>query len=187
MRRSCGELQATRGVTPKLRVLLGTLLVTVASDQLSKLWVAAHVGSAGTADRIAVIEDFFYLTHVRNPGAAFGLLRDWPESWRLAVFSLVAVITITVVFSFYRSLAPGERLNTFALALVMGGAIGNGIDRVLYGAVIDFIHIRIRSDLAWPDFNLADSFIVLGVVTLILELLAAEGASRAGPGSAVEH
>ena len=104
MRRSCGELQAIRGVTPKLRILLGTLLVTVPSDQLSKLWVAAHVGSAGTADRIAVIEDFFYLTHVRNPGAAFGLLRDWPDSWRLAVFSLVAVITITVVVSFYRSL-----------------------------------------------------------------------------------
>jgi len=170
-------------VTPKLRILILTLLFTVPSDQLSKMWVVARVGEGASADRIPVVDGLLYITHVRNPGAAFGLLQDWPETWRVVAFSLVSVIAITVVLSFYRSLAPGERFNTFALGLVMGGAIGNAIDRVLHGAVVDFIHVRIRADLAWPDFNLADSYIVVGVVTLMLELLVAEGTSRAGSGT----
>jgi signal peptidase II len=171
-------------MTPKLRILIAMLLFTVPSDQLSKAWVAAHVGEGVMADRIPVVDGLLYITHVRNTGAAFGLLRDWPEAWRLVAFAIVSVIAIAVILSFYRSLAPGERFNTVALGLVMGGALGNAIDRVLHGSVIDFIHVRIQADLAWPDFNLADSFIVVGVVTLMLELLVTEGASRAGSGNA---
>jgi signal peptidase II len=140
------------------------------------------MGSYG--DRITVVDDFFYITHARNPGAAFGLLMDWPWSWRITLFSIVAVLALFVVISFFRSLAPGDRFNASALGLVAAGAIGNFIDRVTRGEVIDFLHFRLWGDWSWPDFNLADSFLVVGVAALMIELLATEAESRAGTGVA---
>ena len=89
--------------------------------------------------------------------------------------------------SFFRKLAPGDRLSALALGCILGGAVGNLIDRVLRGEVVDFLHFRLWGGYSWPDFNFADSFIVIGVGLLLLELLAAEGESRAtqdGAGSA---
>jgi signal peptidase II len=91
------------------------------------------------------------------------------------------------VISFFRQLAPGDRLSALALGCILGGAVGNLIDRVTRGEVVDFLHFRLWGGYAWPDFNFADSFIVIGVGLLILELLASEGESRAtqdGAGSA---
>ncbi len=169
-------------MTPKLRVLVATLLCTVPSDQLSKAWVSSNIAVGSLTDRIPVVDGFFFIAHVRNPGAAFGLLSDWSSHWRLVVFLVVSSVAIAVISSFYRGLAPGDRFNSLALGLIMGGAIGNLIDRVLRGEVVDFLHFRLWGEHSWPDFNLADTFIVVGASTLMLELLAWEGASRAEAG-----
>ncbi|MBW2382343.1 MAG: signal peptidase II [Deltaproteobacteria bacterium] len=171
-------------MTPKLRYLLGAFLLALPADQLTKLWVSANVPVESFADRITVVDGFFYITHARNPGAAFGLLVDWPWAWRITLFSVVAAIAVFVVLSFFRSLAPGDRFNASALGLIMGGALGNLIDRLTRGEVIDFLHFRLWGNRSWPDFNLADSFLVVGVAALMLELLASEAESRAKPGEA---
>ena len=168
-------------MTPKLRALLLTLCCTVSSDQLSKAWVASRIAADSRADWVSVVDGFFYISHARNAGAAFGLLSDWSSQWRLVIFLLVSSIAVVVMVSFYRGLAPGDRFNSFSLGLIMGGALGNLSDRVLHGEVVDFLHFRLWGEYSWPDFNLADTYIVVGVAALMLELLASEGASRAAP------
>lgn len=166
-------------MTPKLKTLLVTLACVVPVDQATKAWVAARIPANSMAGSIELIDGFFYITHARNPGAAFGLLVDWPAEWRLVVFLAVAAAATAVIVSFYRSLAPGERFNAVALGMILGGSLGNLTDRVLRGEVIDFLHFRLWSGFTWPDFNVADTCIVMGVGGLIIELLASEGATRA--------
>ena len=91
-----------------------------------------------------------------------------------------------IILSFYRRLEPGERLAALALGLILGGATGNLIDRVQLFEVIDFVHVRLWGGYSWPDFNVADSCIVVGVGILILEMLAAEGEQRAHSDSSPE-
>lgn len=156
---------------PKAKLFLLAVLIAFASDYATKLWIVQNLELYG---RIEVIEGFFAITHVRNPAAAFGLLRDFPEEFRLPFFLGVSVLATLLVFSFYRKLAPGDRLSAIALGLIMGGAIGNTLDRVTRGEVVDFLHFRLWRNFSWPDFNLADSWIVVGVALLFVELLAAE-------------
>ena len=90
-----------------------------------------------------------------------------------------SVVAIGIILSFFRQLAPGDRLSSLALGLILGGACGNLTDRITRDEVVDFLHFRLWGGYSWPDFNLADSFIVVGVAILILELLATEGEDRA--------
>lgn len=163
-------------MSPKLRIGTIAFLVALILDQVTKQLVDSHIHFG---DKRTVIEGFFYLTHVRNSGAAFGLFADAPAQLRLTFFIGVATVAIGIVFSFFRKLAPGERLPALALGFILGGALGNLIDRIRYGEVIDFLHFRLWQGYSWPDFNFADSFIVVGVGLLVLELLASEGESRA--------
>jgi signal peptidase II len=163
-------------MTPKLRVGLLTFLVSLPLDQITKILIDQKLTYA---DRIPVIEGFFYLTHVRNPGAAFGMFADGDATLRLTFFIGVSIAAIFIIISFFRQLAPGDRLSALALGLILGGASGNLIDRIFRGEVVDFLHFRLWGGYSWPDFNLADSFIVVGVAILVLELLASEGESRA--------
>jgi signal peptidase II len=167
-------------MTPKLRVFLSALLVSVSLDQATKIWIDTRLTYA---DRIPVIDGFFYLTHVRNPGAAFSLFTDMDPTLRMTFFVSVSLIAMGIIASFFRKLAPGDRLSSLALGMILGGAVGNLIDRLWHGEVVDFLHFRLWSGYSWPDFNLADSFIVVGVGLLVLELLASEGESRAASAS----
>lgn len=164
-------------MTPKLRVFLIAFPVSLLLDLASKVMVDNNLTYA---DRIPVIEGFFYLTHVRNTGAAFGIFADGDPTIRLTFFIGISVVAIGIILSFFRQLAPGDRLSSLALGLILGGAVGNLTDRVTRGEVVDFLHIRLWGGYSWPDFNFADSFIVVGVAILILELLATEGEDRAG-------
>ena len=167
-------------MTAKLRVGLLAFLVSLPLDQITKILIDQKLTYA---DRIPVIEGFFYLTHVRNPGAAFGMFADGDATLRLTFFIGVSIAAIFIILSFFRQLAPGDRLSALALGLILGGASGNLIDRILRGEVVDFLHFRLWGGYSWPDFNLADSFIVVGVAILLLELLASEGeTSRATDG-----
>jgi signal peptidase II len=168
-------------MTPKLLVGWSAFLSSLVLDQTTKILVDQNLSYA---DRIEMIEGFFYLTHVRNTGAAFGLFADGPPAIRLTFFISISLVAIAIVVSFFRKLAPGDRLSALALGCILGGAVGNLIDRIWRGEVVDFLHFRLWGGHSWPDFNFADSFIVVGVGLLILELLASEGESRTAEGGA---
>lgn len=159
----------------KLRIFLGTIFTSLALDLATKLWVDHNLSFA---DRIPVIEGFFYITHVRNPGAAFGFLASAPAMFRSVFFLSASAAAMVMIIAFFRRLAPGEKLSAFSLGLVLGGALGNMTDRIFRGEVVDFLHFILWNDYAWPDFNVADSAICVGVGLLILELFASETETR---------
>jgi signal peptidase II len=164
-------------MTPKLKVFLALFAITFVSDQASKHWVVEQLFFGA---RQPVIDGLFYLTHVRNPGAAFSMFADMPEAVRKIFFPATTVLAIAMILSFFAKLAPRDRLSGFALGAILGGALGNLVDRLRFGEVIDFLHLEFRGS-AFPDFNLADSFIVIGVALLILELFTAESEAGAAP------
>ena len=166
---------------PKLRVMLGALAASIPLDQITKAWVEATVP---IGSRVPVIEGFFYVTHARNTGAVLGLGRDMPPEVASLVFGAIALVAVLLVLGFYQGLAPGERLKALSLGLILGGALGNLCDRVRLGEVVDFLHFKLWQGYSWPDFNLADSFIVVGVGLLILELIAIEGGEESESESA---
>ena len=159
-------------MSPKTWVFLIAASVTFAADQITKELVIRNLTYS---DWVSVIDGFFYFTHVRNPGAAFSMFATAPEPYRKIFFVGMSCVAIAMIFSFQRSLSPGERLSALALGSILGGAAGNLADRLRHGEVVDFLHIRLWSGYSFPDFNLADSFIVIGVALLVLELFASEG------------
>ena len=114
-------------MTPKFRIAAGAFLIVLVLDLVTKIAIDMHLSYA---DRIPVIPGFFYLTHVRNTGAAFGLFSDAPKVYRLVFFISVSFIAVGIIISFFRKLSPGDRLAALALGLILGGAVGNLIDRI---------------------------------------------------------
>jgi signal peptidase II len=139
--------------------------VVLVLDQLTKYIVEARIR---LHDVITVIPGFFNLTHVRNRGAAFGVLADLPEVWRSAFFITVTITAVAVIAMLIRK--THERLLVTAFSLIAGGAVGNVIDRVRYGEVVDFIQWYVKS-YYWPSFNVADSAISIGVALLAVDML----------------
>ncbi|MBW2716071.1 MAG: signal peptidase II, partial [Deltaproteobacteria bacterium] len=105
-------------MTPKLRIATGAFLIVLALDLATKIAIDAHLSYA---DRIPVIPGFFYITHVRNTGAAFGLFADAPQLYRMIFFISVSLIAVGIIISFFRKLSPGDRLAALALGLILGG------------------------------------------------------------------
>jgi len=161
----------------KLGALLLSLAVALGLDQATKLWIATSLPADG-APR-PVIDGFFYISHMRNAGTAFGFFEEVPVELRRVGFSIVAAIAGWVVVLFYRGLAPGDRLNGIALGCIVGGGLGNLVDRLGRGEVIDFLRFELVGPWSFPDFNLADVFIMSGVAMLMIELLVSEGVARA--------
>ena len=163
----------------KLHVAGITLLAAWALDSFSKTWASARVEAS--FDGRGEVLPASWLVYTRNPGAVFGWMADWPDPLRNLVFAVVAGLTAWLVFSIYRGLAPGERLNAFALGLLVGGGVGNLMDRFRLGAAVDIFQVPDWPGYAGsgPTMNLADVLIVLGVAILLLELLVSEGVSRA--------
>jgi signal peptidase II len=162
-------------MSSKLGIFLTFFAISLVLDQATKIAIDTKLAFGS---EIEVIEGFFYLTHVRNPGAAFSFLADSPASIRQPFFITVTLVAIGIIVNFFRRLAPGDRVSALALGAILGGAVGNLLDRFFRGEVVDFLHFRLWGGYSWPDFNLADSFIVCGVAILILELFAVEGESR---------
>ncbi|HZV96549.1 MAG TPA: signal peptidase II [Candidatus Nitrosocosmicus sp.] len=119
---------------------------------------------------VPVVDGFFSLTLVMNPGLAFGMLGDVPESlrWMVGLLSVGALVVLAVLAA--RVLPGGGRWSQLALGLVFGGAAGNLVDRVRFGAVVDFLDFYWRA-YHWPAFNVADSAISVGVTLLALRML----------------
>ena len=152
----------------RLPWLLLISAVVVALDRWSKVWVTRHV-ELGSA--IPVIPKVFRITHVLNDGAAFSLFADVasPEHvrWVLIGFSTLAAVAVLIALV---KMGRVFTLTTVALALVLGGAIGNDYDRIRFASVVDFLEVHIVH-YHWPDFNVADSAIVTGACLLLLDAL----------------
>src|SRR3990172_5228005 len=134
-------------------------------DQATKFLVMRHIRMF---EVITVIPGFFNLTYVRNRGAAFGMLAGVGGAWRSAFFIVVTVIAVAAIVLLIRK--TSERLLIAAFSLIAGGALGNLIDRVRWGEVVDFIDWYVRS-YHWLTFNIADSAISVGVGLLVIDML----------------
>ncbi len=161
----------------KLRWFLGTLLIALPVDQITKRMVMANFYYG---ERLTVIPGFFDLTYVRNPGGAFSFFATGPVEIRMAFFVGTTIVAIGLLLVFYRRLTDDAVLSAAALGMILAGAIGNLIDRLAYGEVVDFLDFYIAS-YAWPTFNVADSCIVVGVGILILEIFLFDEDPTAAP------
>lgn len=119
-------------------------------------------------ESLVLIQDFFALTYVRNMGAAFGFLNSAPAAFRDRFFLAVPILAIITISYFLWKLPVKERATFFALSLIFSGALGNLIDRLRFGYVIDFLDAHYKEVYHWPVFNVADSVIVVGVGILML-------------------
>ena len=146
---------------------LGLAGAIVAADQLSKAAVRLYVP---LHESRTVIPNFLDLTHVQNTGAAFGILNAVDFPYKAAVIALVATAALVGIAMFAAGLSPHQRLARFGLALIMGGAAGNLVDRVTVGYVVDFVDAYWRDYHFWA-FNVADSAITIGVIGMMLDML----------------
>ena len=140
-------------------MMMGLTVVFLIIDIVSKL-VVSNLMSVN--DSIMVIKDFFYITYVRNTGAAWSIFAG--ETWLLIIVTLFIISFI--VYYIYKN-KPKSKLEVFGYSMILGGAIGNFIDRIIYGYVIDFFDFNIFG-YDYPIFNMADSFILVGVILLII-------------------
>jgi len=149
---------------PRFASWLGLAGLIIVLDQLTKAWV---VSALRLGQRIE-LTPFLNLVFVYNPGAAFSFLSD-AGGWQRWFFIALA-LAVSVWLTFLIRQHAAERLLPLAAALILGGALGNVIDRILYGAVVDFVDVH-AAGWHWPAFNVADSAISVGVVLLVWQQL----------------
>lgn len=147
----------------------------VAFDQLTKIYI--H-GNFQLGESVPVIKDIFHITYVRNLGAAFGAFKDAPDTFRTIFFLSMPPIAVAFVLYLFRSVENTDRWQVLSLSLIFGGAIGNYIDRLRFGFVIDFLDIHYKQAWSYPAFNVADSAIVSGVAILMYLMLSRDLAEK---------
>ncbi|GBD25310.1 Lipoprotein signal peptidase [bacterium HR30] len=167
----------------KYGFVLGLAAIVVFADQVTKWMVVAWIPLHAV---IEIIPGFAELTHVKNTGGAFGFLAGAPDSWRLPFFLGASLVAIVLLWQVVRHTGADERGVLFAVGSILGGAVGNLIDRAREGAVTDFISLHWR-EYYWPAFNVADSFISIGVAVLVWQSLWSGRAGSAGKAAASEH
>ena len=145
------------------RILFITIPLVVAADQLSKLWIRHRL----LVGQYLPEEGMLRLTHRENDGIIFGL----PAHQIVTLILPIIVVIVALSLYYYRHDLFNSRLTKIGLGLVVGGSIGNLIDRFRLGHVTDFIDLRLWDDVHWPAFNLADSALVIGVILFIFFLL----------------
>jgi len=139
----------------KLFIIFSSAFMVIFLDQLTKLIIT---NSLELSQSIPIIKNIFHLTYITNTGSVFGILKGWQLP---LIFFSIAVIGF--IFYYIDEIKEKERALQFFIGFVLGAAIGNLIDRILYGHVIDFLDFRI-----WPVFNIADSFITISVIFLVV-------------------
>ena len=147
-------------------LLLCVAGVVVLLDQITKVWVHRTMRVYDTQTIIPGILD---LNYIRNTGAAFGFLSGSHSGFRIPFFILVSVVAVGIILFLFYKLEDSEVMMPVALSLVLGGAIGNLVDRIRLGEVIDFILIHYKA-FRWPAFNVADIAITVGVFLLVVRI-----------------
>ena len=163
-----------KSLDPAMRKWLWLALAIIVADHLTKWWVTA---SLDYQEFIPVLP-FFSLVLVHNTGAAFSFLAD-ASGWQRWFFVSIGVIATVIIVRLLKRHACEPRL-AFPLALVLGGALGNVIDRVALGYVVDFLYFHYRG-FAWPAFNVADTAISIGAALLIWDSLRGKPAAQKKP------
>jgi signal peptidase II len=151
----------------KYRFLAWISGTVILLDQITKAAVAKWMPVHGS---IPVISGFFDITHIYNPGGAFGFLAGQGDNVRKFFFLFVSSLAVLLILYFYHKTPRSHRWLSFGLALILGGAIGNLMDRFRFGKVLDYLDFYI-GELHWPAFNLADSAITVGIFILAWHLL----------------
>ena len=151
----------------KYWVLLIICAWTLSFDQWSKHIVQKNLPFHQT---VSVVPGFFNLTHVRNPGGAFGIFVGERGGLGSLLFVVVSLLAIGVLLVLMLRVKEGEKIHSLSYSLILSGAIGNLIDRLRYGEVIDFLDFHLFS-VHWPAFNIADSAICIGIGLMAFELL----------------
>jgi len=152
------------GQYTKLAVISGLVIIL---DQITKIFI---LKTLPLYHSITIIPGFFNITHIHNPGGAFGFMAHQNSSLRSFLFILLALIAVCLIFYFYKSTNRTHPFLASGFALILGGAIGNLIDRIRFGKVVDFLDFYVHS-YHWPAFNVADSAITVGVTIFIFHLL----------------
>lgn len=150
-------------ITPVLLVAL----VVIGLDQLTKSWVRATIPDFTYIVPIEPLGEYFVFEHVHNYGAAFGILQNQGNLFVV----IAAVVTIAILY-YANTLTKEQRFLRFLLGLQLGGALGNVVDRIYQGYVTDFVRVGIPGVYYWPNFNIADSAIVCGVIGLAIYIFA---------------
>ena len=144
-----------------LALVAGTVIII---DQLTKLSIMQNMR---LHESIPIIPNLFSLTYIRNPGAAFGLLAGSSNAFRTLFFGVTSLFALGLLGTILVRLPANDWMGQLSIASILGGAIGNLLDRLQYGEVIDFLDVYIET-YHWPAFNVADSAISVGVVFLII-------------------
>lgn len=150
----------------KVLALLTPLLVVL--DQWTKFLVVKHLA---LGESVTVIPGYFDWVHVRNTGAAFGLLARSPEGFRVPFFYGISFVAVAALIYGYWKIKNSERFLSYPLALITAGVLGNLIDRFHYGNVVDFVSWHIQDRFVWPAFNVADSAITISMFLLFISVL----------------
>lgn len=152
----------------KYRKLLVISVVIIILDQITKAIILNHLELYHS---IQIIPGFFSITHIHNPGGAFGFLANQSPVVRVIVFLFVSILALGFIFYFYHKTPATHKWLATGFALIFGGAIGNLIDRVRFGTVVDFLVVYVNN-LHWPAFNVADSAITIGMGVFIYHIIA---------------
>lgn len=164
----------------------------LAADQASKITVDRYLGRDGP---VTVIPNFLNLWYSRNRGGLFGYFSDWEDPWRTILLTLFPLVAVILIATFLARAEENQRSTLLGLALILGGATGNLVDRVARGEVVDFIDAyaawpplaRFLSErfgtVHWPTFNVADSAIVVGALLLVADIVRPERGPTGGGGA----
>ena len=144
--------------------------VLIVMDQYTKLMVSLHIPLNYS---VKVVEDFFSLTHIRNSGVAFGLFASQQSEYKALMFIAISTIAIMAILVIFHQTPKEKKMVQNGLILIFSGAIGNLIDRILHGEVIDFVDFFINRH-HFPAFNIADSCITIGVTLMVIDLFCGE-------------
>jgi signal peptidase II len=124
-----------------------------------------------TNRKVVIVEDYWDFQYTENPGAAFGLLADGHEDWRVPFFVLVSLLAVGMILYILRGVRWEQQILVWGLSFIASGAVGNFIDRIRFGYVIDFIVWKYTNEYRWPTFNIADALICVGVGLMAIELI----------------
>jgi signal peptidase II len=149
----------------KRKYYLITLLILIAD------FIAKRIADAKLYPRapFEIIPGYLRLSYVHNSGVAFGFFDEIQSGWKPYVLGALAVIAIAIILVYSTRLSGNRKLLHVALAITMGGILGNLIDRISYGYVVDFIEFHLHETFHWPTFNIADSAISIGIVLLLID------------------
>lgn len=171
---------------PSLLFLFVVSAVSLAADLGTKWWVTSTLDDPTFfgGRKIDVIQGKLAFIFAKNRGGAWGLLQDESEAVRKPFFLLISAAAVLFIVTLYRRVTPQQTALKWGLPLVLGGALGNLVDRVRYGYVVDFIDVHVTPTFRWPTFNIADIAIVAGVALMAIDMFTSRKPAPAAPSDA---